>query len=259
MCLFTGNAPAVAATKQKPITLTYHVYAGGVHGIDATLKLQESGGRYTIESHSVTRGFLGTLIPWKGIFVTEGKVLGAQHTPAKHQSISTWRSETETKTYLYDAKGQFKTLTVIEDGKDKTPTDTDWSMAKGTTDLLSATLDMMALAGKTNDCGSTRRIFDGDRTFDLIFRAVGKETLAASRYNVYAGEALKCEVEVVPQKGRWHKKPRGWLSIQEQGRKHGQLPVVWLGRVPGQAQMIPVKLRITSDHGTLFMHLAAEK
>ena len=260
LCLCMASAfGAIAATKKSP-TLTYHVYAGGIHAVDATLDLQEKAGTYQIISHSATRGFLGALIPWKGTFLTEGrqKKTGS-HVPSRHESISGWREETEIKTYMYDGSGQFKKLTVMEDGKDKTPKDTDWAIAKNTTDLLSATLNMMAQVTKTGDCAMTQRIFDGDRTFDLRFRTLGKEVLTASRYNPYAGAAVKCEVEVIPKEGRWHKKPRGWLSIQEQGRKHGQLPIVWLGTLPGHAMMVPVKLRITSDHGTLFMHLAAGK
>ncbi len=257
LCM-ANPASVQAANKSSPV-LTYHVYAGGIHAVDATLNLQEQKGRYKMVSDSATRGFLAVLVPWTGTFLTEGKVTGAHHIPSKHQSISGWRDETETKTYLYDAKGQFKRLTVIEKGKDKTPKDVDWGMAKNTTDLLSATLDMMAQTTKTGDCALEKRIFDGDRTFDIRFRTLGTETLTASRYNPYAGKAVKCEVEVIPRDGRWHAKPRGWLSIQEQGRKKGQLPVVWLGRLPGHDLLMPVKLRITSDHGTLFMHLAADK
>lgn len=255
-CLCTASA-AFAANKSAP-TLTYHVYAGGIHAVDATLDLQTGKGRYKIISHSATHGFLGALVPWRGTFLTEGQLKKGQYVPAKHQSVSTWRDETETKTYLYDAKGQFKKLKVVEDGEDKTPHDVDWGMARNTTDLLSATLDMMSQATKTGDCALERRVFDGDRTFDLRFTTLATETLTPSRYNPYAGQAVKCEIEVVPRDGHWRTKPRGWLSIQEQGRKQGKLPVVWLGKLPGHELLIPVKLRITSDHGTLFLHLASD-
>ncbi len=59
----------------------------------------------------------------------------------------------------------------------------------------------------------------------------------------------------MPLAGKWHAKPRGWLSIQEQGRKLGALPTVWLANMEHGAPAVPVRLRVVTDYGTLYMHV----
>ena len=49
--------------------------------------------------------------------------------------------------------------------------------------------------------------------------------------------------------------PRGWLSIQEQGRSKGSLPTIWLAKIDKDGPAVPVKLRLKTDYGTLFSHL----
>ena len=46
------------------------------------------------------------------------------------------------------------------------------------------------------------------------------------------------------------------MSIQEQGRERGTMPTVWLGKIAKNAPAIPVKIRVKTAYGTLFMHLA---
>ena len=85
----------------------------------------------------------------------------------------------------------------------------------------------------------------------------GADTIPKSRYTFYQGPARKCTVEVIPKGGAWHKKPRGWLSIQEQGRKQGALPTLWIAKVRDDLPPMPIKIMIKTDYGTMFMHLSA--
>ena len=79
--------------------------------------------------------------------------------------------------------------------------------------------------------------------------------MKSSGYNLYEGSAEKCTVEVRPVAGRWHEKPRGWMSIQEQGREKGMLPTVWMAKMNENGPAVPVTVRVKTDYGTLFMHL----
>ena len=63
-------------------------------------------------------------------------------------------------------------------------------------------------------------------------------------------------MEIKPVAGGWSEKPRGWLSIQEQGRDRGMMPTVWLANVSDDGPAVPVKIRVKTAYGTLFMHLA---
>ena len=254
-----GTSSAQAADKR---VMTYDVYAGGIHALDATLTISSDAKNYSISLESKTHGLLASLAPWSGIFRTEGNLAVAGGVfPLEHSSESTWKKETETKTFTYDGKGNFKSYRVQIGDKDTTPRDLNLSLTKKTTDVLSATLDMMRGLEKTSTCTGDRLIFDGDRNFFLQFKNTAPERLKRNDYNMFDGETLSCAVEVKPHEGKWRKKPRGWLSIQEQGRQQNALPLVWFGKADKdeKSPYIPVKIRVKTGYGTLFMHLTSYK
>lgn len=214
--------------------------------------------RYSLVLDAHTRGFLGTLAPWKGTFESHGwtlknNILRVQ----QHKSTTTWRDEEEIKDYAYNRKGNFIKITIDEHDKAPYTPDIDSEITDGTTDALSATFMVLENYNKEQKCQGTSKVFDGKRSFEQTFVHQKDVTLNASKYNIYEGPAAECTVEVKPLKGKWHKKPRGWLSIQEQGRERGTMPTVWLASLDKNGPAIPVKIRVKTEYGTLFMHLAA--
>jgi len=250
--------PPAAATSGAVQNMTYEVYAGGINAVTATLNIgYEAQERYHLSLSAWTKGFLGRLAPWSGTFKTTGWLEnGEARMPEMHQSTAIWRQEEEIKTYSYSADGRFNGLTVIEKGHDKSPESIDDELTQGTIDALTATLQVMETVAAGQGCNGSAEVFDGARRFELIFREEAREMLESSRYNIYEGEALRCAVEVKPIAGKWHEKPRGWMSIQEQGREKGTMPTVWLAPMSDGTPAIPVKVRVKTDYGTLFMHLA---
>ena len=236
--------------------LTYKVFAGGINAVEAQMSVESSQHHYKLSFVAKTRGFLGKLAPWSGSFESYGwSENGLNHVPEKHTAISTWRKEKETKEYFYKKDGTFDKLTITEDGKVK-PSDTlDPKITNNTTDLLTATMNIMSNAMQSGKCEGTSVVFDGKRRFDLAFNSEEGEPLKASRYNIFEGDTIKCVVEVKPISGRWHEKPRGWMSIQEQGRELGTLPTIWFGQVEEGGIYVPVKVRVKTNYGVLFMHL----
>jgi hypothetical protein len=239
-------------------TYRYEVYGGGIHAVTATMKLDLGKSDYTASLTAVTRGFLGKLAPWEGTYFTEGHMKGDKLVPEQHIGRSLWRGEGEAKTYSFDKNGQFQSLKIVENGKPKKKDPPSPKLTNDTTDLLSATLAVMMEAAKTGECKGESDVFDGSRRFTLHFKSLGTEVLEKSRYAPFAGKAMKCTVEITPKGGKWHEKPRGWMSIQEQGRAKGTLPTVWLAKAPGAADTdpaFPVRIRVKTNYGTLFMHL----
>lgn len=246
----------VTQTAQAKTNLTYKVFAGGVNAVEATMSVDESKDRYNLFFTAKTRGILGKLAPWSGSFESDGWVKGlGNHQPEKHTSVSVWRSEKETKEYAYRKNGSFNKLTITEDGVDKSPGKIDKKLTNKTIDLLAATMNVMSTSGSTQKCEGSSEVFDGKRRFELMFKPDGTEKLIKSRYNIYDGNTVKCTVEIKPISGKWHEKPRGWLSIQEQGRAKGSLPTIWMGKVAGSDLYVPVKIRVKTEYGTMFMHL----
>jgi len=266
-CLFLVGFPTTGHTanpkgdnyaRKKATTLTYDVYAGGIHAMNANLVISTDKEKYDLALTAGTQGFLKKMANWSGKFSSNGRIVNGKAYPFFHQSSSTWKKKTESKTFKYDGKGHFISYRSKEDGKDTTAKDIDLSLAKDTTDTLSTTLRLMVSLPTTKACDGNELVFDGDRNFRLKYSNAKMETLKKTDYNIYAGEAVSCVVEVKPEKGKWRKKPRGWLSLQEQGRVKGSLPTIWFGKLEGQPDMmVPVKIRIKTDYGTLFMHLTS--
>lgn len=248
-----GFRPAAAAV------MTYDVYASGVHVLEATLTIDETRDRYNIVLDSHTRGFLGALVPWKGIFETKGwRMSKSDMRPELHRSHTFSGDEESKKEYRYLRKSGFKELLVTEKGKTK-KREAEPKLTKDTVDSLTATLKVLEMVSTGKECKGQSDIYDGWRRFTQVFHPQKGTSIEKSTYNVYAGPASVCTVEVVPKGGEWHKKPRGWMSIQEQGRKAGALPTLWLAKVNKNGLAVPVKIRVKTSYGTLMLHLAEYK
>ncbi len=262
LCASGLTVPAEGAAARAPVpsdlqAMTYEVYAGGINAVTAQLDIRDNPkDKYSMELDAQTKGFLGKLVPWSGTFETNGKHLkDGDYRPALHKSTAKWKDEADIKEYVYGADGSFVRLHSIEAGVDVTPKKIDGELTQGTIDALTATMRVMKTISKNGKCEGESDVFDGDRRFKLVFAHEAEDQLAATDYNVYSGPAARCRVEVVPVAGPWHKKPRGWMSIQEQGREKGSLPTVWMAQLSGTGPAVPVKMRIKTDYGTLFMHL----
>jgi hypothetical protein len=238
--------------------MTYEVYAGGIHAVQAQLIINTSDPEhYDIVMTAKTRGFLGSVAPWEGTFESHGWTLqGPEFRPQQHKSTAIWRGESEISEYLYTKDRRFLGLTITEDGKKPDTREVAAELTEATTDAFTAALQVMQAVGEGQACEGSSEIFDGKRRFRQVFADNGTAELTESKYNIFRGKASECTVEVIPVAGKWHEKPRGWLSIQEQGRALGTMPTVWMAKLDQDGPAVPVKIRVKTDYGTLFMHLA---
>lgn len=256
LAIFT--IPAFAETAAKQQKMQYDVYAGGIHALQANLNIDLSNqDKYDLELVAKTYGLLGKLAPWEGVFATHGWSSEAAYKPKLHTATTTWRKEAEVKKYHYNKDGSFKEFSIKDDKKDGSPKKVDDELTQGTSDVLTATLNTMQAVSQGQECSGKTDIFDGKRRYTLVFKQQKEVTLEASRWNVYAGPAVECTVEVVPVAGKWYEKPRGWMSIQEQGRERGKIPTVWLAQISEGQPAVPVKVRVKTSYGTLFMHMTS--
>lgn len=237
--------------------VNFDVYAGGIHAVQASMDLDyREKGRYSMMFSAQTRGLLGTLAPWQGTFESKGWALkDGRRIPQLHESIAMWRNEKEVKSYNYTKNGGFQDIVTLYKHKKPKKKVPDEALTKGTTDALSATILVMEQVADGGKCEGERDVFDGKRRYTLIFKHSRFVELKKTRYNAYSGLAVECTAEVKPVAGAWHKKPRGWFSIQEQGRERGMMPTVWLAQVTKNAVAVPVRVRVKTAYGTLFMHM----
>ncbi len=243
--------------------MIYEVYAGGIHAVQAKFDVDlRKKDRYDIKMSAKTRGFLAKWAPWNGVFESHGWILGRnkdKYQPELHKSTTTWRDETEVKEYKYTKDGGFEELMITDHEKPSYKKEIDSELTYNTTDAFSAALQVMKAISVGQGCSGSSEVFDGKRRFEQIFHHKGVKQLKSSSYNIYEGEAAECTVEVKPIAGAWHKKPRGFMSIQEQGRERGMMPTVWMAKMSDEGPAIPVKVRVKTQYGTLFMHLSEYK
>lgn len=258
LLVLTQVSPSAAQTpdvKPNQQRMQYDVYAGGIHALQAKLDMDLSKEeRFDVSLWAQTYGLLGKLAPWSGTFESHGWK-GEINKPEIHKSTAIWRGEKEIKQYSYAKDGKFLEYRITDDENDGSVREVDDELTQNTSDVLTATLNTMQAIAGGSECEGETEIFDGKRRYKLIFKQKKDVVLEASRYNVYAGPAVECSAEVEPVAGKWHDKPRGWLSIQEQGRELGKIPTVWFAQMAEGQPAVPVKVLVKTSYGTLFMHM----
>ena len=261
--MFEGVALAQPATSSASSNagvqkMEYDVYAGGFHVMAADLTVDAAKKKnYLLRLEGYTRGFLGKVANWKGVFETKGwyNPKTGSATPEKHLSRTDFTGEMELKEYFYNKDGTFREYRIKNEEEDGSAKPVEAELTSNTTDALTATLTTMNNVARKGKCEGSEEVFDGKRRYRREFVHKGEVELKGGEYNVYNGPAVECTVEVKPLAGKWHEKPRGWMSIQEQGRERGTMPTVWLAKVADGQPAIPVKIRVKTQYGTLFMHL----
>jgi len=254
--LLVGVLPLNADAKETQ-KIAYSIYTGGLKTLSADLEItKESAQDYHLLMNARTDGLVKVFKRWNGTMETEGRLNGnGDPLPATHESVSVWPDNTQIKKFSWSGKGELKDLYIEEEGTTTHLDDIDRSMAQDSVDIMSAALAIMRSAAQDGSCGGQTEVFDGKRRFLLSAIDKGRETLKSSRYNSFSGEALRCEIRIVPQEGNWHEKLRGWMSIQEQGQEAGAAPTVWLAQLEEGAPAVPVKISAKTSYGTFLMHL----
>jgi hypothetical protein len=255
--MLLAASPAFAQGEKPPgQSMIYDVYASGVHVLEARLDIREETGRYEMLFTAHTRGFLKSLLPWTGQYEVIGWADGAGgYHPEHYISKSVWKDELEGKEYRFTKDGGFQELLITKDGK-TAKADVAPELSKGAIDEYTSALKVFAKIAREGACEGQDDNFDEKRRYTQLFKPLENAVITPTEYNAFAGEAVKCTVEVVPNGGKWRKKPRGWMNVQEQGRRLGQLPTMWAAKLTETGPAVPVKVLIKTDYGALVIHLA---
>jgi len=247
LCLL--SAPAFAA----PVNATYGLYTGGVKMIDVKATLDFKPDSYHMRTEASTIGIFAKLLPWSGVFDTLGV---SEFQPSKHDYTVKWRGDSETLSFAYAPAGKLTSVTKIE-GDKKTDETPDSDVAQGTRDMLSAVGMVLKRYESTGKCAGDTLAFDGKRSLTIQTRDVGTVTLNNPKLSSYTGPAHGCSIKIVQGKGKWPKKPRGWMKIQQMGEKEGKLPVLWIARPSAEGPVIPVRIDIHTKFGDVIAHLTS--
>jgi len=236
------------------LTVTYGIYTSGFNVVDIKGTYDISDTSYDLTMDMNTVGLLGTLAPWSGVIHSDGVFnKSGQATSQNYKFSATWRGETETSTMSFDKTGLLSSYRLEKsDGRviDKMPANNVYDDLPN--DILTSLLNVMM---RPETCALIQKTFDGKRRFDMVFTSHGTEQRKPNNYSVYDGNTEICDIEILPVSGKWRDKPRGWMSVQQQAKKQGELPRLWFGKIRDDMPPIPVRFMIKTDYGTMIMHL----
>lgn len=255
-CLISGSLNATE--KQKPLSLTYDVYAGGFKALGARMSLNKDTQAYDIALDAQTQGFIGELFPWKATYNTQGKS-GTNGNPIPTVSLtkSTWKNNTKLTELTYDPKGGVLKSTTQDGETTMVNRDIKQSLSGNAVDILTSTLMMMQNAETKHTCAGNYQVFDGKRRYKITLKDAGTDSIPKSKYSTFSGDALKCTIHVEPVAGfKERDKKRGWMAVQTHTAKYNKNPTIWFAQINAQTGYVPVRLEIASDYGSVVAHLS---
>jgi hypothetical protein len=259
------TAITVSDKARYDFDVSYDIYAGGMHLLDVLMQFNQSNAAYSASMTANPTGFFSKIVPWQGRYSTDGAITKGQLIPKIHEKTSRWGKDRDETIMRFNAQGQLASMTdrewihgkTIPAPKNITP---DAALSGDAHDLVTTVVRMLYHAQQTGlstkeACNSTHTVFDGKRRFTMAFTPLGQETLQKSRYTPFSGKAQRCQIEIKPLAGFKGKK-RGFYKIQEDSRKLGELPSIWLMPAWDNGPPVPVRMRIKSEYGAIIVHAA---
>jgi hypothetical protein len=200
------------------------------------------------------------MFPWKATMSTSGRSDNGMLVPTVSTSTSSWRNKENTVEMSYDQNGNLLKTTTHEGDKTTVKRDFDKDLSADAVDILTGALLMLQHAKNTDQCKGSFPVFDGKRRFNITLKDDGKETLSKSRYSSFSGQALRCTLTMEPVAGFKEKdKKRGWMAVQNHTEKRHKLPTIWLAQLDEKSPVVPVRMEISSEYGSVVAHLSQSK
>jgi hypothetical protein len=256
LCACLVLASPLQAAEVKSYQAQYGMFVGGLNMVTVTGGFEQSKGTYKIDMSAFTRGVLGSLAPWKGVLATTGTLTKTKaYTPQTHVFSNWWKGREERTSLVYDSNGSFKLMSVLKDGVQSKQAAPKPELTAQTHDILTALAMLLHHLETTKTCNLVVPVFDGKRKFNMKFTDEGDGEIQKGSISVYAGRARMCTVEIVPIAGKWHEKPRGWMSIQEQAKAGKKLPRLWIARPRADTPLMPVRFDVFTQYGNVITHL----
>ena len=121
-------------------------------------------------------------------------------------------------------------------------------MRRGTLDLMSAIIGLIARLHRNEPCDGIFRVFDGRRRYDLIAKSLGNKTIPPNRYTPFSGAAIKCRLSINKIAGFKKLDSSDWKGLDRSAR-------VGMGRPFVDVPPVPIRLMLETPIGGLVAHL----
>ena len=215
--------------------LTYAAYADGLDVMDMAASLTIAPDRYWLKLSFHLTGLLGALVSMQSTTTVDGRFHG--DAPEPRESFSTGRFRGQDRVTQLDWQNGRPVVSQlvppVEPERDPVPADEQ----AHTVDTLSAMASLLHQVGASGHCDGTMITFDGRRLSSLAAHTVGEEVLPKTGRSVFAGPALRCDIEGRQLAGFFHDSD----TVALHRPQHGS---AWFASLEPGAPPVPVKIML---------------
>jgi hypothetical protein len=230
--------PAAAADK---IAMRFEVSGlGGMAVATDHTTIEESGTTYAITGDLQTTGLAGVFQKFQSKSSAHGKLGGSTGAQPEAYKADVRRDKDERHDRVDFRTGVAASGSTVAPASDAAPTPT-----RDTVDPLTAYFLVERRLGQGGSCTTNVPVFDGRHRYDLHFTDLGDQKLASSDGRHYSGDAKACKMTRENVAGY----PADKLEMPQRG-------TIWYARLAPGDLMLPVKLEMVTDIGSVTGHLA---
>ena len=187
--LLTTDAYAVAVKHH------FDAIIGLFNASEADFTYSVDTAKYAVNSNISTKGLFDTLYPFAAEYSTSGKFDAGRMVTENYSYESQSRFTNRTKKVVYQNGIPLQSITT-KNGKKKVKQIKKRNDVDNTTDLQSVMAAMAEQYTKKQDCNAVKKVFDGKRRYNVIFKDLGQEELEESELSPFFGKAIKCSMYI---------------------------------------------------------------
>lgn len=246
---FVSALPGIALGGEATrLDLAFHIYTGGYHAVTMAASLDLGPERYRLETRTSTNGLADVIFRFTQTARVEGALTESGPRPLRFESTSDGRWNFRLIEMSYGTEGpELRKLEppAESDERDQVP----GHLRQATLDPLSAAISAV-LREPALPCTGSAPVFDGRRRYNLNFEAAGYDTLKPDEPGGFGGEALRCRIVFEPI--------AGFMKQYEERTREARPPTeLWLARIGGARQWLPVRMVSHSGLGRATGHLVS--
>ena len=168
------------------------VFLGPFNASNADFSFSLSPQSYLIKTNIKTINFFGTVYPFTAQYKTTGNIDDNIFKTTSYQSDSKSRFNTRKKEMFYDENGRPTYRISNKNSSSKKTEILPPPDNVHTTDLQTVLAEVISQYTNFGFCNGRFHVFDGKKSFDIVFNDEGNENIEKNEYSPYHGKAVKC-------------------------------------------------------------------
>lgn len=190
---FIFSFALITSAQAYQITHYATAFLGPFNASNADFTYNITPQSYLVHTNIQTFGTFKTLYPFIAEYQTTGNINKNIFLTTSYKSASKSRFNTRKKEMFYDENGKptYRISNKNSSNKKKVeilpPPDNIH-----TTDLQTVLAEIIVQYTKMGFCNARMHVFDGKKSFDIVFNDEGKEDIQANEFSSYTGKATKC-------------------------------------------------------------------